>query len=62
MNHDFPRIETERFILRQFTENDLENAYKGLSHPEVIAYYGVSFDSLEATKEQIDWFRDLEKK
>lgn len=61
MNYNFPKIETERFKLRQFTENDLENVYNGLSHPEVIAYYGISFDSLEATKEQIIWFRNLEE-
>ncbi|WP_291862618.1 GNAT family N-acetyltransferase [Marinilabilia sp.] len=61
MSNYFQKIESERFILRQFTVNDLENVYKGLSHPDVIKYYGISFDSLEATKEQITWFRDLEK-
>ncbi len=58
---DFPIIETGRFILRQFTEDDLENVFNGLSHSDVIKYYGISFDSLEATKEQIDWFKKLEK-
>jgi ribosomal-protein-alanine N-acetyltransferase len=52
---------TNRFLLRQFSDNDLENVYKGLSHPEVIKYYGISFDSLEETKEQIIWFSQLEK-
>jgi ribosomal-protein-alanine N-acetyltransferase len=52
---------TNRFLLRQFTDNDLQNVYKGLSHPEVIKYYGISFDSLEATKEQMSWFSQLEK-
>jgi ribosomal-protein-alanine N-acetyltransferase len=58
---EFPTITTERFVLRQFTSSDLEQVFKGLSHPDVIKYYGISFDSLEATKEQITWFKDLEK-
>ncbi len=58
---EFPIIETDRFILRQFTNDDLENVFRGLSHPDVIKYYGISFDSLEATKEQIRWFRELER-
>lgn len=60
-SYKFPEIETERFLLRQFTIKDLENVFIGLSHPDVIKYYGISFDTLEATKEQIRWFRDLEK-
>lgn len=58
----FPRIETERLILRQFDQSDLNNVFRGLSDPEVIRYYGVSFKTLEATKEQMQWFADLEKK
>ena len=61
MKTNFPKIETERFTLRQFTRRDLENVYKGLSHPDVIKYYGISFNSIEATNEQIIWFRNLEK-
>lgn len=61
MSDYFQNIETKHFTLRRFSTNDLENVYKGLSHPDVIKYYGISFDSLEATKEQITWFRDLEK-
>lgn len=57
----FPVLSSERLILRQFTGSDLENVYSGLSHPEVIKYYGISFESLEATKEQMLWFADLEK-
>jgi ribosomal-protein-alanine N-acetyltransferase len=58
---DFPTLTTDRFVLRQFNSTDLENVFKGLSHPDVIKYYGISFDTLEATKEQITWFRGLEK-
>jgi len=61
MENDFPILTSERTILRQFKDNDIHNVYKGLSHPDIIKYYGISFDSLEATKEQMTWFADLEK-
>lgn len=61
MTFEFPIIKTERLLLRQFEENDLQNVFKGLSNPDVIKYYGISFDSLEATKEQMAWFAQLEK-
>ncbi|MCE7040517.1 GNAT family N-acetyltransferase [Dyadobacter sp. CY312] len=62
MRANFPTIKTDRLLLRQFVDGDLENVYTGLSNPDVIKYYGVSFDSLEATREQMVWFADLEKK
>ena len=57
---DFPTIRTERFLLRQFVESDLENVYRGLSDPEIIKYYGVSYKTLEDTKAQLRFFADLE--
>lgn len=61
MTNKFPVLESERIYLRQFNDLDLDNVFKGLSHPDIIKYYGISFDSLEATKEQMTWFADLEK-
>ena len=61
MQTEFPVIRTERLLLRQFTGSDLENVYRGLSHPDIIPYYGVSYNSLEATKAQMEFFADLEK-
>lgn len=58
---EFQKIKTERFLLRQFIESDLENIFKGLSDPEIIKYYGVSYKTLEATKEQMEFFTNLEK-
>lgn len=55
-----PKIQTNRLLLRQFVESDIENVFKGLSHPDIIKHYGISFDNLEATKEQMSWFADLE--
>ncbi|WP_029902605.1 GNAT family N-acetyltransferase [Prevotella sp. 10(H)] len=57
----FPIIKTQRLLLRQFTDNDLENVFNGLSHPDVIKYYGVSYTTLESTKEQMQFFYNLEK-
>ena len=57
----FPQIITDRLLLRQFVENDLESVYNGLSDPDIIKYYGVSYQTLEETKEQMKFFADLEK-
>ncbi len=57
---EFPKLKTDRLLLRQFNENDLENVFKGLSHPEIIQYYGVSYQTLEDTREQMKFFADLE--
>lgn len=61
MTKEFPIIKTERLLLRQFVDSDLVNVFHGLSHPEVIKYYGVSYKSLEAAKKQIKFFADLER-
>jgi hypothetical protein len=58
---DFPTIRTDRLLLRQFVDSDIENVYKGLSAPEIIQYYGVSYKTLEDTKDQMRFFADLEK-
>ena len=57
----FPNLDTERLELRQITEADLENIYSGLSHPEVIKYYGVNYSSLDETWEQLEWYAELER-
>ncbi|WP_299568106.1 GNAT family N-acetyltransferase [uncultured Pedobacter sp.] len=54
-------MKTDRLLLRPITPEDKQNIYKGLSHPEVIKFYGVSFHSLEATEEQMIWYRELEE-
>lgn len=59
--HNFPTIKTKRLLLREITDLDLENIYNGLSNPNVIQHYGISFDSLEATKEQLIWFADKQQ-
>jgi ribosomal-protein-alanine N-acetyltransferase len=59
---DYSTIKTERFLLRQFVDSDIENVYKGLSDPEIIKYYGVSYKTLEDTKNQMQFFADLVSK
>lgn len=58
---EFPTLKTERLLLRQFAESDIDNVFKGLSHPDVIKFYGVSYTTLEQTIEQMKFFADLEK-
>lgn len=58
---EFPSIRTDRFLLRSFTDSDLEYVFKGLSNPEVIKYYGVSYSTIEETREQMDFFSNLLK-
>ena len=52
----FPTLTTERFILQQVLPKDQQFIFEGLSHPEIIPFYGVRYDSFEATKRQMDWY------
>lgn len=55
-----PILKTKRLKLRPFVEKDLDNIYRGLSNPDIIKYYGISFDSKESAREQMKWFADHE--
>lgn len=50
-----------RISLRPIISTDHHDIFRGLSDPDVVKFYGVSFKTLEATLEQMTWFRDLEK-
>ncbi len=54
-------IQSPRLLLRTIEDSDIDNIYRGLSHPQIIKHYGVSYDSLEATKEQMTWFADAKQ-
>jgi ribosomal-protein-alanine N-acetyltransferase len=58
---EFPIFKTERLSLLRIAAGDLEHIYRGLSDPRVIQYYGVSYPTLEATQEQMEWFAGLEE-
>ncbi|MEV3817964.1 GNAT family N-acetyltransferase [Aeromonas salmonicida] len=45
--------------LDPITAADLPHIYRGLSDPEVIAHYGISYDSLTACEAQMAWYADL---
>lgn len=55
----FPEITTPRCTLRNIVSTDQQKVFEGLSHPEVTRYYGVSYDSLEATGAQMTFYQDL---
>jgi ribosomal-protein-alanine N-acetyltransferase len=57
----FPIIRTDNYLLRQIVNADLENIFLSLSNPEVIKYYGISYSSLQETKDQLKFYRDLEQ-
>jgi [ribosomal protein S5]-alanine N-acetyltransferase len=52
--------ETGRLLIRDISDDDLHFVYEGLSHPEVIKYYGVSYKTAEETKSQLAWYKDIE--
>lgn len=61
MQH-FPEIITGNFLLRKIQPEDHNQVFLGLSHPDVIRYYGVSYDSPEAAKIQMQWYDELLEK
>jgi len=54
-------VQTQNYILKEIVSSDIENIHKGLSDPEITKYYDVHFPTLEATKEQMQWYADLKK-
>lgn len=55
----FPQLQSDRLLLRRFRETDLMHVFAGLSDPLVTKYYGVHYHTLEAAKEQMNFFSDL---
>ncbi|GLB50188.1 GNAT family N-acetyltransferase [Neptunitalea lumnitzerae] len=47
------------FTLKKIERKDVLYVFSGLSNPDIIKYYGISFDTLEATQEQMIWYDDL---
>lgn len=57
----FPELCTSTHRLRRILQSDRPALFAGLSHPEVIAHYGISYDSEERCQEQLDWYRYMEQ-
>ncbi|MTI29959.1 GNAT family N-acetyltransferase, partial [Xanthovirga aplysinae] len=49
----------KNYILKEIISSDIENIHRGLSNPNITKYYDVHFPTLEATKEQMEWYEDL---
>jgi ribosomal-protein-alanine N-acetyltransferase len=58
MTNDQFELKTKDILLRKIIDSDIHEIYKGLSNPKVIKHYGVSFSTLEATKEQMEWYKN----
>jgi [ribosomal protein S5]-alanine N-acetyltransferase len=52
----FPQLTTERLCLQPITNEDQQFIFKGLSHPDVIPFYGVQYTSFESAKAQTEWY------
>lgn len=57
--NSLPVLTSARLTLRPVQRDDQTHIFNGLSHPEVIRFYGVSYDSFEATTAQMDWYEAL---
>ena len=55
----FPELQTNRLRLRQIIADDQPGIFAGLSHPEVIKYYGVEYKTYRDTQLQMDWYEEL---
>lgn len=49
----------DTYILRPIVAEDIAYVHAGLGDPEVTRYYDVHFPTLEATKEQMEWFEKI---
>lgn len=57
----FPELATSRFLLQQILPEDQPFIFEGLSHPQVIPYYGVQYKTLEETSAQMEYYIRLRK-
>jgi ribosomal-protein-alanine N-acetyltransferase len=55
----FPELATNRLLLQQILPADQVFVFEGLSHPDVIPYYGVQYDSFQSTAAQMQWYEKL---
>lgn len=56
---EFTNFDIDGYTLRKIQPKDINKVFEGLSHPDVIAHYGVSYDSIDATNEQMLWYEQL---
>lgn len=51
-----PILTTKRLQLEQVEACDQQFIFEGLSHPDVILFYGVRYHSFEETGKQMEWY------
>ena len=56
-----PILYSNRFNLLPIEKDDQAFIFEGLSHPKVIPFYGVSYQSLDETKQQMEFYQNLEQ-
>ncbi len=59
--NSIPDIKNSTYSTQAAIESVLFIVFEGLSHPDVIRYYGVSYKTIDDTKAQMKFFADLEK-
>lgn len=52
-----PQLTTNRLLLQPISPHDQQFIFEGLSHPDVIPFYGVQYKSFEETAKQMDWYK-----
>lgn len=50
-----------RILLRPIEATDLPEVFRGFSTPEVTIYYGLSYATLDACREQMAWYEQIIK-
>lgn len=57
MFDQFPIIETDRLILRQPDQQDIEDIFEVLSHEDVARYVGIArFQSIADAENELRWY------
>ena len=59
LSMSFSTLTTARFFLQQVLPEDQQFIFEGLSHPAIIRFYGVRYDSFEATGKQMEWYEKI---
>ncbi len=54
-------MKAKNYYLKEIQDSDIEYIHKGLSDPDITKYYAVHFDTLEETKLQMEWYKNLKK-
>ncbi len=59
MFNEFPALETDRLILRELIDSDIDELFKIFSSEEVTKYYGMyAFKEIDEVKKMIQYFID----